>query len=74
MGLSGQRKAAQGYLKNPVRILFMGGGIAALGLVCLIAGRDTTISLGIMGFGALYCLLYFPWKKRHDEYYGKDTK
>ena len=72
MGVRGQRKAAQSYLEKPVRILYMGGGIAAFGLIALITGTETNICLGIMGFGALYCLLYFPWKKKHDEKYGKD--
>lgn len=71
MGARGQRKAAQGYLEKPVRILYFGGGIAAFGLICLLLGRDSTVSLAIMGFGALYCLLYFPWKKKHDKEYGK---
>lgn len=74
MGVRGQKKAAEGYLKNPARILYLGGGIAAVGLICLIMGRGTNISLGIIGFGALYCLLYFPWKKKHDKVYGKNTK
>ena len=74
MGVRGQRRAAQSYLQKPVRILYMGGGIVAVGLICLIAGRDTCISLGVMGFGALYCLLYFPWKKKHDKEYGTDKE
>ena len=72
MGIQGQRREAEKYLKNPKRIFYTAGGIAAFGLVLGFGQGEWSAALVIVGIGALYSLLYFYWKKKHDQVYGAD--
>ncbi len=73
MGLNGQRRAAQKYLEKPTRIFYTAGGIAAVGLILGFYRGEWKAALIVVGIGALYALLYFPWKSKHDKVYGKKS-
>lgn len=74
MGVQGQRRAAQKYLEKPERIFYTAGGIVVFGLLLGFVREQWNVALVVVGIGALYSLLYIPWKIKHNKEYGQAKK